>query len=253
MQAAMDTAPCKCFADRAVRSCLERWGLYDEIKAVRVRYDRKGKDEELVKGILTDEVRTALGLPVADDDAAVRVERLKCEATTLAIFDPIAACQDIVLGSGRAKQCPQVVIGGVECDNALRKWLARKKYDRDVVNGARDREEEDDEERPSVALEDDNELLYRLFELLALGGPLAQPDLELDHYLKATKALYRDCVQVYKRSSDGATCLANEAYEVAGPLVFGNGDPRPLARCFVITEPKRAKALVLFSPARGMW
>ena len=73
MQAAMDTAPCKCFADRAVRSCLERWGLHDEIKAVRVRYDRKGKDEELIKGILSDEVRTALGLPVAEDDAAVRV------------------------------------------------------------------------------------------------------------------------------------------------------------------------------------
>ena len=181
------------------------------------------------------------------------MERLKCEATTLAIFDPIAASQDVILGSGRAKQCPQVVIGGVECDNALRKWLARKKYDRDVAAGARDGEEEDDDERPSVALED-NELLYRLFELLALGGPLAQPDLELDHYLKATKALYRDCVQIArKRSSDGATCLANEAYEVAGPLVFGNGDPRPLARCFVITEPKRAKALVLFSPARGMW
>ena len=97
----------------------------------------------------------------------------------------------------------------------------------------------------------DDEVLYRLFELLCLGGPLAQPDLELDHYLKATKALYRDCVQVYKRSSDGATCLANEAYEVAGPLVFGNGDPRPLARCLIITEPKRAKALVVFSPARG--
>ena len=251
-QAAMDTDPCKCFADRAVRPCLARWGLADEIKAVRVRYDRKGRDEDLVKGILTDEVRTALGLPVVEDDAAVRVERLKCEATTLALFDPINA-SDIILGSGRAKQCPQVVIGGVECDNALRKWLARKKYDREVAAGARDGEEEDDdEERPTVALEDD-ELLYRLFELLALGGPLAQPDLELDHYLKATKAFYRDCVQVYKRSSDGATCLANEAYEVAGPLVFGNGDPRPLARCFVITEPKRAKALVLFSPARGMW
>ena len=249
----MDTAPCKCFTDRAVRASLERWGLYDEIKAVRVRYDRKGKDEELIRGILTDEVRTALGLPVAEDDAAVRVERLKCEATTLSIFDPIAASQDIILGSGRAKQCPQVVIGGVECDNALRKWLARKKYDREVAAGARDGEEEDDdEERPTVALEDD-ELLYRLFELLCLGGPLAQPDLGLEPYLASTKALYRDCVQVYKRSSDGATCLANDAYEVAGPLVFGNGDPRPLARCLVITEPKRAKALVLFSPARGMW
>ena len=134
----MDTAPCKCFTDRAVRASLERWGLYDEIKAVRVRYDRKGKDEELIKGILSDEVRTALGLPLADDDAAVRVERLKCEATTLAIFDPVAASQDVILGSGRAKQCPQVVIGGVECDNALRTWLARKKYDREVAAGARD-------------------------------------------------------------------------------------------------------------------
>ena len=100
MQAAMDTAPCKCFADRAVRPCLVRWGLADEIKAVRVRYDRKSKEEELIKGILTDEVRTALGLPVAEDDAAVRVERLRCEATTLAIFDPVAASQDIILGSG---------------------------------------------------------------------------------------------------------------------------------------------------------
>ena len=121
------------------------------------------------------------------------------------------------------------MIGGVECDNALRKWLARKKYDRDVAAGARDGEEEDDDGRPSVVCLEDDELLYRLFELLCLGGPLAQPDLELDPYLKATKALYRDCVQVRKRSSDGATCLANEAYEVAGPLVFGNG-PAALAR-----------------------
>ena len=185
---AMDTDHCKCFADRAVRPCLQRWGLADELKAVRVRFERKSKDEELIRGILTDEVRTALGLPVAEDDAAVRVERLKCEATTLALFDPLGE-SEVMLASGRAKQCPQVVIGGVECDNALRTWLARKKYDRDVAAGARDGEEEDDDERPSLCLPEDDELLYRLFELLCLGGPLAQPDLELEPYLAATKAL----------------------------------------------------------------
>ena len=84
----MDTAPCKCFADRAVHPCLARWGLADEIRAVRVRYDRKGRDEELVKGILTDEVRTALGLPVAEDDAAVRVERVAVRCAAAATETP---------------------------------------------------------------------------------------------------------------------------------------------------------------------
>lgn len=251
----MDTDPCKSLADRAVKPCLERWGLADELKAVRVRYDRGGKDEEVVRRILSDAaVREALGMPSVEDDAAVRVERLEVTATSLSLLDPIGA-SDVMLASGRARQCQQVEVGGVECDSELRKWLARRKLERDVAHGAINEEERDlDEARLSVDFSNqaDRELLYRLFEVLALGGPLAQPDFELEPYLVCTKALYRDAVQVYKRSSDGVTCLANGAYEAAGPLVFG-GDLRPLARCFVITEPKRAKALVLFSPARGMW
>ena len=143
----------------------------------------------------------------------------------------IGAC-DVMLASGRAKQCPQVVIGGVECDNALRKWLARKKYDRESRRGRRgDGEEEDDDEaRPTVALEDD-ELLYRLFELLALGGPLAQPDLELDHYLKATKASCapgRPCVQIARKRSSGRRDMpATRRMRWRGPLVLETGTRGP--------------------------
>ena len=57
----------------------------------------------------------------------------------------------------------------------------------------------------------EDELLFRLFSLLAEGGPFAQPDLEVRPYLAATKALYRDVARVYRRREGDAVMIANDA------------------------------------------
>ena len=141
------------------------------------------------------------------------------------------------------------MIGGVECDNALRKWLARKKYDREVAAGARDGEEEDDdEERPSVALEDD-ELLYRLFELLCLGGALAQPDLE-GVYLASTKALYRDCVRAHAPVRTARRASRTKRTRWRGPSFLEMGTRGP-SRAALLLQNQSAPPRSCCSRRRG--
>jgi hypothetical protein len=58
------------------------------------------------------------------------------------------------------------------------------------------------------------ELIYHLFRLFVLGGPMAQADIKIDRYLNLTKSVYKELLTVYKDSTTNKISTANRIYLV---------------------------------------
>lgn len=232
--------------------CLDRWGL-GALRVGKFRYDFSGDVEsrdaaKFVTGLLgTAGVRSWLNGSAAPD-AAVGAERLQTRAVSMALFDPVVDCGDIVTPAGSIRQCREVALGGVPADDELRKWLLA------LAGHAPPEDDVEDLEAATVPLAEkaQDELLFRLFSLLAIGGKMCQADYALQPYLDLTKALYRDVATVYRRSADKEVAIATKAFALTGPAVFGADDARCV--CLLMVEPKKRTATMIHSDgAKGAW
>ena len=61
---------------------------------------------------------------------------------------------------------------------------------------------------------DKKQLIYQLFKLLVIGGPLHQSDTRIDRYLDMTKKLYKELLTVYKDSESNQIRAVNKVYHV---------------------------------------
>lgn len=200
---------------------------------------------EVVRGVL-EHSGLREWLNCGSDDAELRCEALKTEALSMSLFDPLVESEMVLPTTKCVRQCPEVRLNGVECVDELRKYLhsfAHVPVDEDEV--------------PSPPMDGGlsesarGELLFALFDMLAKGGSMSQPDLELQPYLDVTKALYRDLATVYRRAKDNEVAISTVAYECGGGFFFD--EERPLQRCFVLVEPKKKTTVVVHSTARGLW
>ena len=233
---------------RDARECLARWGLAG-LRVGRFRYEFQGDVDgrnaaAFVAGLLdTPGVRAWLNAE-APADAAVEATRLATTATSMALFDPLVECAKIALPTGGARQCPEVRLGGVAVDDELRKWLL-------VTAGFGADDDDVDPVECAAAAVPRDELLARLFSLLAVGGAMSQPDYALAPYLDLAKALYRDVATVYRRASDGEVAIATKAFAVAGPAAFARNGAHPHDACLLLVEPKKRSATLLHSDGGG--
>ncbi|GLC34703.1 hypothetical protein PLESTB_001232300 [Pleodorina starrii] len=241
--------------DAFVKSQLTKWDLLRNMKYLVVRYTKhyhKMQGTELVTDMLNDpKVHEAfqvlhtggkwsgLGGKVARVDASVVAASL----TRLDIFDKLMESSPaIVRANGDIAKCMDDVREGFQISDLLRDLLLNE----DSENAGLYREEERDE------------LLWRLFEHMVLGGSCCQFEDKLEPYVETSKRLYKELVSAQKDPSTGKIQVASVVYKVdavhgeSGPLSLFPSKSRQNF-CYVAVDPVRRLAKVLYHAYVPYW
>lgn len=100
---------------------------------------------------------------------------------------------------------------------------------------------------------DQNELFFKIFRALVIGGPLCQSDDKLQPYENATQALYKALVSVKKNAADkSAIDVTSHAYAVDRSSALFKNDS-PFHSCFVIVDPKKRWLTVWYHQYVPFW
>lgn len=91
-----------------------------------------------------------------------------------------------------------------------------------------------------------NELIYRIMQLLVLGGTLNQMDTNMDRYLALTKSMYKEMVTVFRDSESGEVLTANRCYAIRvvdGTEWHANRESK--ANCLLVNVDRTKKFVTL--------
>jgi hypothetical protein len=197
-------------------------------------------------------------LPAPGTITDVRVELLRCSATSLDLFDPFT--RDIVVNPGGEGEEEEE--GGSAGRGPLRGYI-RRKMDEDVDGVTVSDLLKDTLLNPAAEwplddlLDPDSaqkELLFRLFKWIVTGGGSCQPEDTWGPYLEATKAVYRDMTSVVKDGATGDLTCTSVALAVEG-MTGWTLFPRPSPHSIFLVSVDPAKALVtlLHAPFLPFW
>ncbi|XP_058804305.1 cilia- and flagella-associated protein 300-like [Phymastichus coffea] len=142
--------------------------------------------------------------------ASVQVTPVPCTVLNTSFFDKLLdPANKIVRDSGLInKQC-DTYVDGFTISDKLRGMLLDEECDQYNLYSAKEREE----------------FIFRIFEMLILGGALCQYEDELKPYLDVTKKIYKELVRVRKQEescdlSIGTTVLQVVAKDSQGEAFF---------------------------------
>ena len=178
----------------------------------------------------------------------VKFEKLTCNNTTLDLFnvlkeDSIAP----VRPDGSINGCFPDKFQEVNCETELHMALLN----------------EDSDQYCLFSDEDRNEFLFRLFQLVVIGGSLCQYENLLQPYLDVTKQLYKSLVSVYKNKSENNKLMVSssvfEVKEVSsedGESFFPASswkDEHVQTVCYVIVDPEKRHVTILTNKHIPFW
>ena len=102
--------------------------------------------------------------------------------------------------------------------------------------------------------QDKKQLIFQLFKLLVIGGPLNQSDTRIDRYLDLTKKIYKDLLTVYKDSVTNQIKAVNRVYLVQS--VEGcclHPTENDLNTFIVNIDPVKKTAILLRKTFKSFW
>lgn len=148
----------------------------------------------------------------------------------MSFFDRLEE-HDICTSGGTIRGCYEETFDGITAGNKLQEMLLNP-----------------DSENSSVFSESDrNELIFRIFRTLAIGGGMCQPDTTTTRYLEMTQALYKDLLTVYRDSKTNEIVVAGKAFimrQVQGLELFPHPDS-PINQIILLVDPAK-KQIVVF-------
>jgi hypothetical protein len=247
------------FSDREGKDRLLRWGLEKGLRLQRFRFSGvygSGKTDANAPALLADLFATAAPLraslaaagatpPPADalTLGAVAAERMAATAVSLDLLAPLY--EGPLTEAGYIRKCIDEDFDGILVQDELRRAML-------TPDG-----EGSSEHACALPAATRAELLFQLFRLLVVGGAMAQPDEYVAAYTASTKQLYKELVSVYRAAASGKVTVATHAFEVTG---LGAGGARALFpqtsshnRCYVMIEPLKKTATVLYLPFAPFW
>ncbi|EFJ52435.1 hypothetical protein VOLCADRAFT_120268 [Volvox carteri f. nagariensis] len=247
--------PSSQLTDAFVKSQLTKWDLLRNMKYMVVRYTKpyhKMQGQELITDMLNDpKVQeafqvlrsggkwTGLGGRVTRVDANVVTASL----TRLDIFDKLnESSPAIVRPNGDIAKCMDNVREGFQISDLLRDLLLN----------------EDSENAGLYSAEERDELLWRLFEHMVLGGSCCQFEDKLEPYVETSKRLYKELVSALKDPGTGKIHVASVVYKVnavhgeSGPLELFPSKSRQNF-CYVSMDPSRRLAKILYHAYVPYW
>jgi cilia- and flagella-associated protein 300 len=193
------------------RQLLTKWNVDTSSQLATFSYNRKFDEafaDSFFRDLLNSEAfqtnfgaaTSATTFSTLGQVSNVELKQLPTTMTTLAIFDRLKE-NGLVAASGSIKKCLESV--SEDFDNVPIADEVRKA----VLDWDSDHYDDfSDEER--------DELLFRLFQHMLIGGPLCQYEDELNDVLATVKNLYRDLVCVWKDSSTGQVQVGSKVYSI---------------------------------------
>uniref|UniRef100_A0A7R9Z2Y3 Cilia- and flagella-associated protein 300 n=1 Tax=Chlamydomonas euryale TaxID=1486919 RepID=A0A7R9Z2Y3_9CHLO len=246
------------FNDAYVQTLLKKWDMSKNSFFHIIRYTKyyhKMQGQELLLDMFNSEtVRPLLRvlkksgewslLPADEPITAVVLEAVPATLTRMDLFDKLQeADPPIVRPNGDLVKCMDDQREGFQISDMLRQML--------LCDSCEQYELYSDEEK--------SELLWRLFEHLALGGACCQFEDNVQSYMDVAKRIYKELVSVQKNSS-GAIEVTSVVYKVTA-LETASGErlqlfPSPGSRnnfLYVAVDPLRRVARIWYHAMLPFW
>lgn len=232
---------------------LEKWNLDPRLECWTFSFN-KHFNQYNVKGFahsfLTNAaVRSVLNqiedLKVWEKDVPlehVKVETLNCSVTSMKFFDRLKE-DGVVRESGSISKCFDEIQDGITISDELRKMLLME----DSINFE------------SFSDDDRMELMFRLFKMFVIGGPICQYEDNIKPYLEITKSFYKDLVCVQKIPDSEELKVISHAVQISllnekKKKVFPPGLDHEQTFAFLIIDPlKRHVRLFYNSWGQSLW
>jgi cilia- and flagella-associated protein 300 len=122
---------------------------------------------------------------------------------------------------------------------------------------------EDSENSSLFPYKEKNELLFRIFKCLVVGGGLCQCDDRIVRYLDMTKKLYKEMLTVYKNATTDQPEIAGKAFSInnvpgldlyGDAAVYGGSDEGVAENVFIIVvDPSKRQLTVMKKVMASMW
>ena len=113
---------------------------------------------------------------------------MSCNVLNMSYFDFLEQLDLVNTHTGQLKGAPDEWVDGIQCSTKLRLAMLW----------------EEDENYCEIQQDKyQNEFIFKLFQLLIVGGPMCQYDDDVTEYLTQTKNLYKDLVTVAKDQETG--------------------------------------------------
>jgi len=259
---AMDQ-PVASLETKEARERLHRWGLAREspdgtmklagggLKVQRFKFDRRfdpesspGGAADLLFDLVTSEEFShslELGLGVTPESwTQLEVEKLSATVLNMGFFDPLES-EGLLAPNGFLRKCMNDRVHGVDIDTLVTDMLLNEESEHAHIYGEAQR----------------NEFLFRLFQLLFIGGAMHQRDEDVLAYLEQTKLLYKDLMTVHKRSATGKVEITSRVYAVR-PTATGRCTALfpgtvELSHCYIIVDAAKKLATAVHMPYKGFW
>ncbi|RHY09038.1 hypothetical protein DYB36_003734 [Aphanomyces astaci] len=204
-------------------------------------------------------------MPASLDDLSFR--KLKTNVSSMAFFDKLEACPDIVSCGGMLRRCMDDVVDDCTVNDNLRDMLVNP---------------HSDHASSLFSSSEQDEAIFQIFKRLAIGGAMAQHDDTLQPYLDCTKQVYKALLSVHKatlshhhHSENAADPLAKTQIGVRTSLYMVHTGERdsnqqemvvsnatrqlfpkpnsPFNACFVAIDPHTFTVLCWYVPFVPFW
>lgn len=242
-----------CMEGRENADKFTRWGLLDTLKVSRFRFRGGGAfDPASPNALLTALFSDPAVLSSITSDACalphvggVVATKIRASALSMKLFDTLKATGGPIAENGYILKCMDECHSGVMVQDKLREVFLN-----------------DDSELGGFMPPGDcdggrDEFLFHLFQLLVVGGTMCQSDEYATEYFATVRAFYKELVSVY-RKAEGGVYVASHVYELK-ELEGANFDLFPqraselLSRCYVLVDPLKKHATVLYCPHMPFW
>ncbi|PNW75890.1 hypothetical protein CHLRE_12g556300v5 [Chlamydomonas reinhardtii] len=241
--------------DAYVKSQLTKWDLLRNLRCVAVRYTKyyhKLQGQELLADLFRDEkVQEAfqvlrkggawgqLGGPVTKVDATLLASSL----TRMDLFDKLTETSPpIVRSNGDIGKCMEDNREGFQVSDQLRELILVEESEHAALFSEAERDE----------------LLWRLFEHVVLGGACCQFEDKVEPYVETSKRLYKELVCAQKDPATGKVQTVSAVYKInsiqgdSGPLELYPSRSRQNF-CYAAVDPVRRIVKILYHAYVPYW
>ncbi|CAK8697817.1 unnamed protein product [Clavelina lepadiformis] len=239
--------------NKQFKTYFEKWSLNESLQAWMFSFDQPFQHymaDKLIKNFFNDPDVLAA---VQQNDASgcwtkleppksIQFEELGTTVTSMNFFDKLTE-EGIVRENGNICKCFDEFYEGIPISDELRKML--------LVEDSENFECYNDSER--------NELLFKLFMHVVIGGSLCQYEDTIQPYFDVTKSLYKDIVSVLKHPETKELNVVSKAYQVSAQdgldrTFYPSAEEHPQNFAYIVIDPiKRHVTLLHHSWGKGFW